>query len=122
MSTDDGAAIYVDIANRWQQPGDITDVPKVSVNNDVNITATSSRWLTDASFLNLRNINLGYTFSQSVTKPLGISNLRMYMSAENLFFISARQGMNPLETFNGTQNVGLYPPSRIMTLGVNVNF
>lgn len=122
MSTDDGAAIHVDIANRWKQPGDITNVPKVSVNNDVNIVASSDRWLTDASFLNLRNINLGYTFNRASIQSLGISNLRMYVSAENLFFVSARKGMNPLETFNGTQDVGLYPPSRIMTLGVNLNF
>ncbi|NVJ48325.1 MAG: SusC/RagA family TonB-linked outer membrane protein, partial [Cytophagia bacterium] len=122
MSTDDGSAVHVDIANRWQQPGDITDVPKLSINNDTNIIATSDRWLTDASFLNLRNINFGYVFNQSTVQGLGLSGLRMYVSAENLFFVSARKGMNPLETFNGTQNVGLYPPSRIITLGVNLNF
>ncbi|WP_286755415.1 SusC/RagA family TonB-linked outer membrane protein [Roseivirga sp. UBA838] len=122
MSTDDASAVHKDIAKRWKQPGDITDVPKLSINNDVNIIATSDRWLTDASYLNLRNINLGYQFQRSTVQNLGLNGLRMYVSAENLFWLSARKGMNPMETFNGTQNVGLYPPSRVITLGVNLNF
>ncbi|WP_268122504.1 SusC/RagA family TonB-linked outer membrane protein [Roseivirga pacifica] len=122
MATTDGSAMHVDLADRWQQPGDVTDVPKVSVNNNSNITAGSNRWLTDASYLNLRNINLAYEFSQSTVQSLGVSGLRAYVSAENLFWISGREGMNPMETFNGTQNVGLYPPSRVITLGVNLNF
>jgi hypothetical protein len=78
--------------------------------------------LTDASFLNLRNINLGYEFKKAAIQSLGISSLRTYVSAENLFFVSARKGLNPMETFNGTQDAGLYPPSRVLTLGVNLNF
>ena len=122
MGALDGGAFSVDIADRWQNPGDITDVPKISINNNTNNIAGSDRWLTDASFLNLRNINLGYEFKKTAIQSLGISSLRTYVSAENLFFVSARKGMNPLETFSGTQNVGLYPPSRVLTLGVNLNF
>ncbi|WP_323757788.1 SusC/RagA family TonB-linked outer membrane protein [Roseivirga sp.] len=122
MAALDGSALSVDIADRWQNPGDITDVPRISINNNTNNIATSDRWLTDASFLNLRNINLGYEFKKAAVQSLGISSLRTYVSAENLFFISSKKGLNPMETFNGTQDAGLYPPSRVLTLGVNINF
>lgn len=114
-----GTAKSVDILNRWQQPGDITDVPRMDAALSSQWSGTSDRWLTDASFLNLRQVNLSYNFESDATKRIGLTGLRAYISAENLFSINARKGLNVQQQFNGnTSNV--YTPSRIITLGLNL--
>lgn len=114
-----GTAKSVDILNRWQQPGDVTDVPRMDAALSSQWSGTSDRWLTDASYLNLRQVNLSYNFKTDITERIGLTGLRMYLSAENLFSINARKGLNVQQQFNGnTSNV--YTPSRIVTLGVNL--
>lgn len=114
-----GTAKSVDILNRWQQPGDVTDVPRMDAALSSQWSGTSDRWLTDASFLNLRQVNLSYNFKSDVIERVGLTGLRMYMSAENLFSINARKGLNVQQEFNGNTS-NTYTPSRIITLGVNL--
>lgn len=114
-----GTAKSVDILNRWQQPADVTDVPRMDAALSSQWSGTSDRWLTDASYLNLRQVNLSYNFKTDITERIGLTGLKMYLSAENLFSINARKGLNVQQQFNGnTSNV--YTPSRIVTLGVNL--
>ncbi|MFT7899643.1 SusC/RagA family TonB-linked outer membrane protein [Tenacibaculum ascidiaceicola] len=114
-----GTAKSIDILNRWQQPGDVTDVPRMDAALSSQWSGTSDRWLTDASFLNLRQVNLSYNFKSDAIERIGLAGLRMYVSAENLFSINARKGLNVQQQFNGnTSNV--YTPSRIITLGLNL--
>ncbi|MDJ0644895.1 MAG: SusC/RagA family TonB-linked outer membrane protein [Flavobacteriaceae bacterium] len=114
-----GTAKHVDILRRWQQPGDITDVPRMDASFASQWDATSDRWLDDASFLNLRQANLSYDFNSSVTDKLGVASLRLFASAENVFSINTRKGLNVQQQFNGnTSNV--FTPSRIVSFGLNV--
>ena len=89
---------HKDIENRWQQPGDITDVPRLTNNygggddGTSYANATSTRFLTSRSYLNLSNLRLGYTFPQSITSKLHLGGLSVYVSGDNLFFLSARKG------------------------------
>jgi TonB-linked SusC/RagA family outer membrane protein len=117
-SGDYGASKGIDILNRWQQPGDVTDIPRMDVTNTSNTEATSTRWLTDASFINLRQLTLSYNFSQKVTGAWS-KGLRIYVSGENLFLKSARKGMNVQQNFSGTTS-NVYTPSRIFTIGANL--
>ncbi|MDX2444000.1 MAG: SusC/RagA family TonB-linked outer membrane protein, partial [Bacteroidales bacterium] len=117
-SGDYGASKSVDILNRWQQPGDVTDIPRMDVTNTTNSDATSTRWLTDASFINLRQLTFSYNFPQKITGSWS-KGLRLYVSGENLFIKSARQGMNVQQNFSGTTS-NVYTPSRIFTFGVNL--
>jgi len=117
-SGDYGASKGTDILNRWQAPGDVTDIPRMDVTNTTNSEATSTRWLTDASFINLRQLTFSYTFSQKVTGSWS-KGLRIYVSGENLFLKSARKGMNVQQNFSGTTS-NVYTPSRIFTIGANV--
>ena len=117
-SGDYGASKGVDIMNRWQQPGDNTDIPRMDVTNTTNTEATSTRWLTDASFINLRQLTLSYNFPQKITSSWS-KGLRLYVSGENLFLKGARQGMNIQQNFSGTTS-NVYTPSRIFTFGVNL--
>ena len=116
-----GTGYSTDILNRWQQPGDDTDVPRMDDSQTSNFNATSTRWLTNASFLNLRNLVLSYEIPKSLTGKIGVSRARVYCSGENLFLVNARKGMNVLQNFSGTTS-NVYTPNRIVTIGLNVNF
>ena len=115
-----GTAKHTDILRRWQQPGDITDVPRMDASLASQWDAGfSDRWLTDASFFNLRQANLSYDFNNSITDKLGVSSLRLFATAENVFSINARKGLNVQQQFNGnTSNV--FTPARIVSFGLNV--
>ncbi|WP_461532844.1 SusC/RagA family TonB-linked outer membrane protein [Sinomicrobium sp.] len=121
LSNPEGDALHTDMLKAWQNPGDITDVPIMSTENAVDAAAQSSRWLSDASYLTFKTATLGYNFDQSLTESLGLSNLKVYLSAENLFSITDRKGLEPAQSFNGTTTYR-YTPSRIFALGLNVAF
>jgi len=116
-----GTGMSVDILKRWQKPGDITEVPRMDASQTSNFNATSTRWLTDASFLNLRNLTLSYNLPSMITNKLGMSRSRVYLSGENLFLLNARKGMNVQQNFSGTTS-NVFTPSRVITLGLNVKF
>jgi len=116
-----GTALSTDILDRWQKPGDITDVPRMDVSKTSDFNAVSSRWLTSASFLNLRSVNLSYKLPSSLLGNSGISSAVAYMSGENLWMLNARKGMNIQQEFDGTTS-NVYTPSRVISIGVNVKF
>ncbi|SMC61715.1 SusC/RagA family TonB-linked outer membrane protein [Cellulophaga tyrosinoxydans] len=117
----------IDQLNRWQQPGDITNIPQARLYAG-NGTAHSTRFLGDADFIRLRNISLGYSLPNTVIDKMGLSKLRVYLTAINLLTITnypfedpeARSdvdGQNtPGETFYSS------PPAKTVTVGVNINF
>ena len=117
----------IDQLNRWQQPGDITNIPQARLYAG-NGTAHSTRFLADADFIRLRNISLGYSLPNTVIDKMGLSKLRVYLTAINLLTITnypfedpeARSDVNgqntPGETFYSS------PPAKTVTVGVNINF
>ncbi len=116
-----GTGMSTGILERWQQPGDQTSVPRMDASQTSNFNATSSRWLTDASYFNMRYATLSYNLPSKVLNNWGVSAFRIYLSGENLFLLNARKGMNVQQQFNGTTYNG-FTPSRIVTLGLNVKF
>jgi TonB-linked SusC/RagA family outer membrane protein len=112
-----GGASHVDILNRWQKPGDITNVPRMDAGRSVDFNAASNRWLTDASFINLRNINLSYSLPASLISKANISRASLFVTAENVFFSSKRIGMNNQQAFTGVTS-NAYPPARIISMGL----
>lgn len=120
-SGDYGNALHRDILRRWQAPGDITDVPRMDASQTTNFDATSDRWLVDADYLNLKQVNFSYNLPMEVSEKLGISSAQLFLNAENLFAINKRKGMDIQQNFNGTTS-NVYTPSRIITMGINVKF
>jgi len=120
---DYGRALHTDILNRWQQPGDVTDVPRMDANATTRgqFGAASDRWLIDASYLNLRSVNFSYTFNGDLMKKIDFSSARVYISGENLMLFSKRKGSNMQQAFTGVTSND-YIPSRVITLGVNFTF
>lgn len=117
-----GRSLHPDILNAWKQPGDITDVPRLENGNPNLVVANSDRFLTDASFWALKNVNFGYTFNERVTKALKVDNMRLNLSGENIFVKSARKGLDPQYNLAGTPSANDFSPPRILSLGLSVSF
>jgi hypothetical protein len=117
-----GVALHPDALNAWKNTGDITNVPRLE-NGDNNLSPNlSSRWLTDASYLSLRNITLSYNLNSDVAERIGISKLRLFASGENLLIVNDRVGLNPQYNLGGTPSGDDYNPNRVISVGLNVAF
>lgn len=121
MGVSYGRALHTDNLRAWKAVGDITDIPRLDISQTGQFNAASDRWLIDASYLNLRNITLSYMLPKSIVGKLGVEQARFYVGAENLYIFSKRTGMNPAESFNGT-NSPVYVPNRLMNMGINFTF
>ena len=115
-----GGALHKDILKRWQKAGDITDVPRMDVGRTADFNGTSSRWLVDASYFNIRSINLSYTLPANLLNKIDISNGSIFVSAENLAFFSKRKGLNNQQAFSGVTS-NAYPPARVLSAGITLN-
>ncbi|KZE83355.1 SusC/RagA family TonB-linked outer membrane protein [Myroides marinus] len=111
-----------DIAGRWQKPGDITDVPRLSSNADTNVNSVSTRFLTKSDFLSVNNIRLGYRLPAKYVKQLGLSELSFYVSGDNLFLFTKRKGFNPTASEFGQSSTYQYSPLSTVTGGVKIKF
>ncbi len=116
-----GTALTTDMLNRWQNPGDITNVPRMDANRINQFGAASSRYLVSSDNIALRQASVGYTFSQDITETLGLDKFRLYVSGENLFVITERTGMDVGQNFNGTTQ-NRFVPSRVISVGANLTF
>ncbi|MBR9853079.1 MAG: SusC/RagA family TonB-linked outer membrane protein [Algicola sp.] len=117
-----GRSLHPDILRAWRQPGDITDVPRMENGNPNLVRRQSERFLTDASFWALRNVNFGYTFDSKIANQLGLDQLRVSLTGENLYTQSERKGLNPQFNLAGTGEGNDFNPARIISLGLNVTF
>lgn len=116
---DYGHAWHSDILNRWQKPGDRTNVPKVQ-NSIPNQNTISSRFLFDGSYLNVKNVTLAYNIPRSLAGQLRISGARVFANVDNAWLFTTRKGMDPQRAFQGTSDFS-YPPFRTVTVGLNLN-
>ena len=124
MSSPSGSTGYnfhKDLLNAWTPENPNSNIPRFQL-NDSYTAGTSTRFLTSASYLNIQNINVGYTLPTKWTKKLAIESLRLYMSAENVFYWSKRKGFDPRQTFSGSTNSTYYSPMRTISGGVTFTF
>ena len=126
---------YAKILDRWTPTNTNTDIPKVSVDDRNNNRRISTRFLEDGTYVRVRNVTLGYTFN-SLLKTDKIKDLRIYVSAQNLFTFTKYSGLDPeiQANTNDTQgyNVssdlavgidwGTVPSPRTILFGINLKF
>ena len=117
-----GNNFHKDIANRWQNPGDITNVPALTDNAIVNGTSTSTRFLTSTDYLALNNVNIGYNIPKQYLDKISVQTVNIWFSADNLFNATARRGFLPNTRETGNSGRRFYAPMTTMTLGVRVKF
>lgn len=116
-----GGNIHVDMLNSWTPENPTSNIPRMQL-NDQYTAAQSDRFLTDASFLNLQNINVGYTLPQKWTKKFLVEKLRIYVACDNVYYWSKRQGLDPRQSFSGSTSAQLYAPVRTISGGINIQF
>jgi hypothetical protein len=116
-----GGNYHKDILNAWTPENTNTDVPRFQY-GDQYTGYTSSRFMTSASYLNLQNINLGYTLPRNFTKSFGVDSLRLYVAADNVAYWSMRRGLDPRYSFSGSSNYANYSPIRTSSGGINIVF
>lgn len=99
--------------------GETIKYPRLLDTND-NWKYPGSFWIKDASYVRLKNLEVGYTFdsSKTIVKKLGIDNFRIYTNGMDLYTISRIKNLDP-ETTNGVLR---YPRSRVINLGISVQF
>lgn len=118
-----GTSSYsTDMRNRWMQPGDITDVPRLYSNENVQVVSTSTRFLQKTDYLALNNIRLGYNVPSKYLSKIALSSVNLWVSGDNLFLLSTRDGYNPTTSLTGTSGRYTYNPISNYTLGVRVKF
>lgn len=114
-----GTAWSSDILQRWQKPGDITNVPRIQTawtNND----GASTRWLVDGSWASIKNITLGYSINDRIANTLKLQTLRFYATVDNAYQFTGKKGSDPQSTINGTADA-TYFPFRTVTVGAQIN-
>ena len=124
MSSPSGSAGYnyhKDLLKAWTPENTGSNIPRFQLNDQYS-AASSTRFLTDASFLNIQNINLGYTLPSRWTNKMAINSLRVYVSAENVFYWSKRKGFDPRQSYDETTNSTYYSPMRTISGGVTFEF
>ena len=113
---------HTDIRNRWQQPGDITDVPRLSSNQDPNNSSASTRFITKANYFAINNVRLGYTFPKNVVENLKLSTVSLFISGDNLYISTQRKGFNPSSAETGASDTYAYSPLSTISGGIRVKF
>jgi len=117
-----GNNFHTDISNRWQNAGDITDVPVLSDNVFVNGTSSSTRFITSTDYIAINNVNIGYAMPQKYLRGTSIDMCNISMTADNLFSGTARRGFLPNTSESGNSGRRLYAPVSTISLGVRVKF
>jgi TonB-dependent starch-binding outer membrane protein SusC len=112
------------ILRRWQNPGDITDVPKASVYNQ----RISSRFVEDGSFIRLKNIRLSYELPVTLISKAGMKRLELFVAGKNLLTFTSYSGIDPEVNYNGLNAIALgtdfftCPQSKSLLIGLCARF
>ncbi|WP_108867117.1 SusC/RagA family TonB-linked outer membrane protein [Aquimarina aquimarini] len=119
----------IDQLDRWQRPGDITNVPQARLFS-TNGQQASTRYLQDSDFIRLRNLTLGYTIPGDVTRKFQMDRVRVYFTGFNLLTFTDYDGYDPESTADFNANTDIQageafysaPPAKTYTLGINIDF
>lgn len=118
--------------NRWTGEGSTNEYPRPSWSGSNNNVRISSRFLRDGSYTRLKNVQLGYNFSDNMLSALKLSSLRIYFSAQNLLTFTKYPGLDPEMTTSDNATAegdlargidwGTYPTAVSYNFGVNLSF
>lgn len=115
---------FASYANRWTPDNPTSDIPRAVATGSEEY---SSRVIEDGSYLRLKNVSLGYTIPSRQLRKAGISSMRIYVSADNIWTLTNYSGPDPeVSTRNSVLTPGFdwsaYPRAYGFTAGVNISF
>ncbi|MCH5217660.1 MAG: TonB-dependent receptor [Muribaculaceae bacterium] len=119
----DGKNQITKVLDRWQIPGQITDVPKANWN-----IKNSTYFVENGSYLRIKDITLSYNFSGKWMQKLGISQLQPYVTLNNIVTFTKYSGMDPEVNQWGASGAvqgidwGTYPHCKSYVFGLNIDF
>ena len=119
--------MVVDVLNSWTEQAPDTYVPVAKVTNANGSNSLPSEfYVEDGSYFRLKNIQLGYTLPEKLSRKANMSRLRFYFSVQNVFTCIKYSGFDPEVSSNTLFARGLdmnsYPNARTFTVGFNVSF
>lgn len=102
----------------WTGEGTSNTTPHVFNDNYAPNTQVSTWWLQDASYLRLKNIQVGYNLPQQLLSKIGFQQLRVYFSGDNLFTMTGFfDGLDPERTARNSRGA-IYPQAKIVSFGI----
>ncbi len=108
------------VLGAWNGEGSTNSIPRVTF-TDNGSSRISSIFVEDASYMRLKNVELGYSFGSLLQQAnWGVQNIRLYASGQNLFTHTKYTGLDPEST--DLMDMGTYPLSRAFLFGINVTF
>lgn len=115
-----------DALNRWREQGDVTNYPRPLYNDPLTTNSrVSDRWIYDGSYLKLKTVRITYNVPHHIVHKIGINNVKLYASGENLVTWTKYTGYDPdVSSFSGLRiglDGGSYPASRTFIVGLNVD-
>ncbi len=114
-----GGTVHEMHKDYWTPDNPHAAFPRLAFNASNNIV-NSSFWVRDASYLRLKNIQIGYNLSKNIVNRIGIRGLRIYANAQNLFTIDKFWEGYDVET--PVSNGNSYPQLKVFNFGIDVNF
>ena len=117
-----GAPPTTNWRDRWTEANHSATLPRLYFgwNAPDKVRRNSTFYLQDASYLRLKNLTFGYTLPVKVTRQIGIDNVRVYFSGDNLFTATRYPGLDPERANSGS--FVQYPQNKIYSFGLNVKF
>lgn len=120
-----------DVYERWHGEGTSNDFPRLGKSHS-NFTMISNFYVEDADYLKIKNVTLGYDFKKTF-KKLPLQQLKIYVTAQNLFTFTGYSGMDPEVGYNGGVesktdawasgiDLGFYPSARTFMVGTSIKF
>ena len=112
-----------ELLDRWQNPGDITDVPKLSVAGGSAYTSPSTRFLYDGDHIRLRQLTVGYDLDKKYTKAMKLDGVNLSVSAMNPFTWVKDSRLKSDPEVDATGYIEMAsPPVKSVVFSLNVKF
>lgn len=112
------------VLDAWSPTNTGSSLPRISASDaNGNFSTTSDFYIENGSYLRLKSATLGYTFSKDIMKTIKVSNLRVFVTSNNLFTITKYTGFDPevgMDQYG--VDVGRYPQARTFLFGASLNF
>ena len=111
------------ILDRWQKPGDITDIPRYVYGGNKSFQSSSTFYLNNSNYIRLRNLQLGYRLPQTSISRLGLSSVFFYVRGTNLatWVKDKNQPFDPEQGASARSNLNEFIP-RTVAVGLNIGF
>ena len=121
VATSVGMNFHKDVLKAWSDSNKNSEIPRFQYGDNYT-AAASDRFLTSASYLNFQNAQLGYTLPSRVIDKIRVAGVRLYLTCDNICYISARKGFDPRFSMSGTSNFAVNSPVRTFSGGLSLTF